>query len=259
MLSLEHKRTWDENGFFIIRGFMPLERCRAIHDRVVEICRLNAAGQQTPNTFVLPEKKPNPLARNAEDNVGKVFRLHRDPIFKKLVEDPAVVDIVSDLIGPELDCFVSQFIFKNHGALGQPWHQDSFYFAFSTTPQIGVWLAVTEATLDNGCLHVMPGSHNEPVHKHVPDQRPHAQYGYTEIVDYDMSKSMPVLMQPGDLLVFHSHLMHRSTDNMSGGSRAAMVWHYTKSGTIDQTRERFGHQNPSHDFMKIERRSPAEV
>jgi hypothetical protein len=52
--------------------------------------------------------------------------------------------------------------------------------------------------------------------------------------------------------------MHCSTDNMSGGIRAAMVWHYTKSGTIDQTRERFGHQNPSHDFMKIEPRRAAQ-
>jgi phytanoyl-CoA hydroxylase len=258
MLSTEQKRDWDEKGFFIIRGFAPIEDCRAMHARVVEISRLSAAGQRVPNVFVVPEKKPNPLARNPEDSVGKIFRLHRDPIFKKLVEDPAVIDIVGDLIGPDLDCFVSQFIFKNHGALGQPWHQDSYYFAFSTRPQVGVWLAVTEATLDNGCLHVMPGSHLEPVHEHVPDRRPHAQYGYTEIVDYDMSKSVPVLMQPGDLLVFHSHLMHRSTDNMSGSIRAAMVWHYTKSGTIDQTREKFGHQNPSHDFMKIERRGAAE-
>jgi hypothetical protein len=258
MLSTEQKRDWDEKGFFIIRGFTPIQACAEMHARVVGICRLNAAGQIVPNVFVLPEKKPNPLAQNPEDNVGKVFRLHRDPIFSKLVEDPKVLDLVSDLIGPELDCFVSQFIFKNHGALGQPWHQDSYYFAFSTRPQVGVWLAVTEATLDNGCLHVMAGSHLEPVHEHVPDRRQHAQYGYTEIVDYDMSKSVPVLMQPGDLLVFHSHLMHRSTDNMSGGIRAAMVWHYTKSGTIDQTRERFGHQNPSHDFMKIERRRAAE-
>jgi phytanoyl-CoA hydroxylase len=258
MLSTEQKRDWDEKGFFIIRGFAPIEDCRAMHARVVEISRLSAAGQRVPNVFVVPEKKPDPLARNPEDSVGKIFRLHRDPIFKKLVEDPVVIDIVDDLIGTDLDCFVSQFIFKNHGALGQPWHQDSYYFAFSTRPQVGVWLAVTEATLDNGCLHVMPGSHLEPVHEHVPDRRPHAQYGYTEIVDYHMSKSVPVLMQPGDLLVFHSHLMHRSTDNMSGGIRAAMVWHYTKSGTIDHTKERFGHQNPSHDFMKIDRRAAAE-
>ena len=121
MLSIEQRRDWDEKGFLIIRGFAPVEDCAAMHARVVEFCRMNAAGERVPNVFVLPEKKPNPLARNPEDNVGKVFRLHRDPIFKKLAEDPAVIDIVSDLIGPELDCFVSQFIFKNHGALGQPW------------------------------------------------------------------------------------------------------------------------------------------
>jgi len=91
MLSTEHKRDWDEKGFFIIRGFMPIADCRAMHARVIEISRLSAAGQRVPNVFVVPEKKPNPLARNPEDSVGKIFRLHRDPIFKKLVEDPAVI------------------------------------------------------------------------------------------------------------------------------------------------------------------------
>ena len=54
-------------------------------------------------------------------------------------------------------------------------------------PVVGVWLAVTEATLDNGCLHVLPGSHHEPVHEHVADRRPNANFGYVEIVDHDMS------------------------------------------------------------------------
>ena len=60
-------------------------------------------------------------------------------------------------------------------------------------------------------------------------------------------------MDPGDLLVFHSHLMHRSTDN-TADTRAALVWHYAQAGTQDRTRERFGHQNPSHDFMPVARR-----
>ena len=152
MLTTEQKRDWDEKGFFIIRGFAPIAVCCALHARVVEICRLNAAGEPLPNVLVLPEKKPNTLAQNPEDNIGKVFRLHRDPLFKKHVEDPAVLDIVSDLLGPNLDCFLSQFIFKNHGAMGQPWHQDSYYFLFGNRPQVGIWLAVTEATLANGCL-----------------------------------------------------------------------------------------------------------
>jgi ectoine hydroxylase-related dioxygenase (phytanoyl-CoA dioxygenase family) len=100
-----------------------------------------------------------------------------------------------------------------------------------------VWLAVTEATLENGCLHVLPGSHTEPVHTHVADGRPGANHGYVEIVDHDMSAAEPVLMEPGDLLVFDSHLMHRSTDNESSGIRAAMVYHYAAAGTVDHTDE----------------------
>ena len=156
-----------------------------------------------------------------EDGVSKIFRLHRDSVFAEFAHSAAVVDLVSPLIQLDIDVFLSQFIFKTAGAWGQPWHQDSLYFPFEPRrPVVGVWLAVTEATLQNGCLHVLPGSQTEPVHQHVPDRRPAANYGYFEIIDHDMSASEPVLMSPGDLLVFDSHLMHRSTDNESSGIRA---------------------------------------
>ncbi len=142
--------------------------------------------------------------------------------------------ILTEAIGPDVDCFLSQFIFKNPGAWGQPWHQDSYYFPFEPArPVVAMWLAVTEATLDNGCLHVLPGSQTEPVHAHVADRRPGALYGYVEIVDHDMSASEPCLLEPGDLLVFDSHLMHRSTDNASNDMRAAMVWHFASAMTVD--------------------------
>ncbi len=252
-MTPEQRRAWESNGFFIIRGFESPGACRAIHERVVEIARLSAGGFRVPNVLVVEEKKPNPRAKNPEDKVAKIFRLHRDSLFKQLVENPRYVAIANELLGPEIDCFVTQFIFKNQGALGQPWHQDSHYFAFSKGPQIGMWLAITRATLQNGCLHVLPGSHKEPVLKHVPDARTYALYGYDEIVGHDTSKSIPALLEPGDLLVFHSHLMHRSTDNVADEIRAAMVWHYAEAGTEDLTKERFGFQNPSHDFMPVTR------
>src|SRR5262249_26428137 len=154
--------------------------------------------------------------------------------FHDFLERPDVLALASELIGAEeIDCFSSQFIFKNPGAWGQPWHQDSFYFPFDPPrPIVGLWLAVTEATLDNGCLHVLPGTQAEPVHEHIPDRRPGANYGYQEIVDRDTSGSEPVLMDAGDLLVFDSHLMHRSHDNTSDGPRAAMVFHLAAAGTI---------------------------
>jgi ectoine hydroxylase-related dioxygenase (phytanoyl-CoA dioxygenase family) len=144
-----------------------------------------------------------------------------------------VANIVDALIGPDVDIFQSQFIFKNPGAWGQPWHQDAHYFPFDTAPQVGVWLAVSEATMDNGCLAVAPGSHLGELLDHGPDKRPSSNYGYLEIdeSDFEAERASPMLMQPGDLLVFHSKLVHRSFDNMAKVPRKALVLHYGKAGT----------------------------
>ena len=209
-------------------------------ERVTEVVRDPALAGELGVKVVPESNKAGVAVAHPEDGVSKVFKLHRDPVFAGFAHSAAVVDVVSELIAPDIDVFLSQFIFKTPGAWGQPWHQDSFYFPFEPArPVVGVWLAVTEATLVNGCLHVLPGSQTEPVHTHVPDRRPGANYGYFEIVDHDMGAAEPVLMDPGDLLVFDSHLMHCSTDNESDGIRAAMVYHYAAAGTVDHTEEYF--------------------
>lgn len=227
--------------------------------RAVEIARLEARGMTVPNVILTPEKKVHPLAKNPEELLAKIFRLHRDGPFNALVEDPRCVEIGRELIEPDIVCFDSQFIFKNCHAMGQPWHQDAFYFAFSKSLQVGFWLAITRATLENGWLRVLPGSHTKPVHRHVPDPRTYALNGYAEIVDYDTSRSIPLLLDAGDLLVFHGHLMHRSTDNVSDCIRAAFVWHYSSARTQDLTLYNFGFQNDTHDFMPIARNTAERV
>ena len=211
---------FDERGFVRLRGLRrrrrPATPCSSESSRVA---RAQADGDRSPMALVLPEA--NLVGRRRvtpRTSRRRSSRLHRDGVFEAFAAGTTCSTGSSDLIGPELDCFLSQFIFKNPGAWGQPWHQDCFYFPFDPArPIVGVWLAVTEATLENGCLHVLPGSHREPVHEHVPDRRPDANYGYVEIVDHDMAGAVPVLMEPGDLLLFDSHLMHRSTDNESDG------------------------------------------
>ncbi len=152
------------------------------------------------------------------------------------------------LLGPDVDCFLSQFIFKHPGALGQPWHQDEWYFRMTPAPQVGAWLAVTEATPDNGPLWVMPGSHREEIHENVTsDPREGANFAYVEIQDADTSNEEMLLMAPGDLLLFHSHLRHRSTDNRSASSRAAMVYHFAREGTT-------GIDAGNQDWLAVARR-----
>ncbi|MEY2570586.1 MAG: phytanoyl-CoA hydroxylase [Acidimicrobiaceae bacterium] len=220
-----------------LSAFVDADVCRRMLERVVEITVRHAAGDHSGSALVLPEANLSARAHDPdarpEDLVAKVFRLHRDTVFADIAASARLTDLVASLIAPQLDCFLSQFIFKNPDAWGQPWHQDSYYFPFEPArPIVGAWLAVTEATLENGCLHVLPGSHREPVHEHVADRRPNANIGYVEIVDHDMAAAVPVLMEPGDLLLFDSHLMHRSTDNRSPGIRAAMVYHYATTGTV---------------------------
>jgi ectoine hydroxylase-related dioxygenase (phytanoyl-CoA dioxygenase family) len=251
-LTAEQRARYDEQGFVRIDGFATEDTCRRMLDRVVELAQAHARSHHGVPGFVLPEANlagsdaVDADAVNPEDLVAKIFKLHGDTMFADFAASPAVTDLLVDLIGPRIDCFLSQFIFKNPGAWGQPWHQDSFYFPFDPPrPIVGVWLAVTEATLENGCLHVLPGSHREPVHEHVPDRRPGANYGYVEIVDHDMAAAEPVLMDPGDLLLFDSHLMHRSTDNVSAGRRGAMVFHYAATGTTEAV------ANPIYEFVTV--------
>ncbi len=255
-LTEARRDAWERDGFFRIDGFAPESVGQAMLDDVVDLARRADRGDDVGGSLVLPEQQPDMAARHqAEDLLSKVFLLARRPAFHDFVTDPAVTAVAADLIGTDdLDCFLSQFIFKNPGAWGQPWHQDSFYFPFDPPrPVVGIWLAVTGATLDNGCLHVLPGSQAEPVHAHEPDRRPSANYGYVEIVDHDMGGSIPVLMDPGDLLVFDSHLMHRSTDNTSAGRRAAMVFHLAAAGTVDRTVEQRGYT--VNDWIPVRRAS----
>lgn len=248
----EQGASWDRDGYFILRGFVPSAVCEEQRERAVELARHEAAGERISPAYVLREPRLESPDRAPEDQVSKIFRLHRqEEVFRTFSRDPRLLETVARILGPDVDCFLSQFIFKHRGSLGQPWHQDSWYFPFDRHPQVGAWLAITEATMENGPLWVLPGSHAEPVHDVVPDRREGANLGYVEIVDHDMSDAVPVLMQPGDLLVFHSHLMHKSTDHEAGGVRAAMVFHYTAGGTTDHTKEKWGFDSPNNDFVPV--------
>ncbi len=254
-LTRAERKSWERDGFVILPGFAKPVVLEAMETRIVELARTADGGGDIGDAYVVPERS---LAgqEHPEDRASKVFRVHRcEPLFREFASDPRLLDCVESLIGPELDCFLSQFIFKLPGALGQPWHQDAFYFHFDRGPQVGVWLAVTDSTPVNGPLWVLPGSHREDVHDVVPDRREHANFAYVEIIDHDTSEASPVLMTAGDLLLFHSHLMHRSTDNDSDGKRAAMVYHYGEAGTVDHSEEKFGIVPPNIDWMPVRRRS----
>lgn len=206
----EQLSEYAARGCFRIKEFAAPAVGWAMAERVTELARAAERGTDISPAFVMLEQQADYAdGREPEERLSKIFRLHRDPIFSEFVMSPAVCDLVRSVLDtPDIACFLSQFIFKNPGAWGQPWHQDSFYFPF------------------------------EPARPVV------------EIIDHDMTAAEPVCMEPGELLVFDSHLMHRSMDNTSDGMRAAMVFHFASVPTVDRTEEIRGYT--VNDWMPME-------
>jgi len=261
-MDAQARRTaWNEQGFFICRGLVAPDDATTVVDEVIGRIRAHPPELHPGETLyqagvdyaIFPERAPSRSAQNPEDRVAKVFNCHTEGVTRRIAESEALVDIVEELLGLDLDCFQSQFIFKNPGVIGQPWHQDSYYFRFDRQPQVGVWLALSRATLENGCLWVLPGSHRGAIREHTPDSRPAANRAYLEIVGEDVSTREPALMAPGDVLFFHSYLMHMSTDNVASERRAAMVYHYARAGTRPISAEVAAQLAPVNRWIPVRR------
>jgi len=235
----ERRKAWTEQGFFHAPGLLTAAEAEALEAEIIGRIRADPPARHPGEAFYLsgtnyglfPEKQASPGATNPEDCISKVFNCHAEGLALALARRPEIVEMVAEILGPDLDCFQSQFILKNPGVIGQPWHQDSYYFRFDRQPQVGVWVALSRATLENGCLWVLPGSHAGDILPHIPDRRPSANRGYLEIVGEDETGKQPCLMAPGDVLFFHSYLMHMSTDNVADHRRSALVYHYARAGT----------------------------
>ena len=108
----------DGPGFLRLPGFAAPEAGEAMLDEVVSIARAVAAGESV-DALVMKESQPDFRAARPEDLVSKIFRLHRRPRFGDFLRLPRVAELLAAAIGPDVDCFLSQFIFKNPGAWGQ--------------------------------------------------------------------------------------------------------------------------------------------
>ena len=252
-LNEDQVNSWNNSGYILLKNFYSSKECTEMNAEVENIIN-SMVGSDDPFSHAyandgyigIREMKPNPEAKTIHDEMSKVFRVHGKGTFNNFINNEDLLDVLEDILGKNIDCFLSQYIFKNPGAWGQPWHQDSSYFPFDRSPQVGAWLATSPATLENGCLVILPGSHKEHLHEHLPDDREGSNYGYTEIKDQDFSKEIPVILETGDLLLFHSFLMHKSYDNKSKLKRTTVVFHFAETGT------KFGEiDSPTNEWISV--------
>jgi ectoine hydroxylase-related dioxygenase (phytanoyl-CoA dioxygenase family) len=162
------------------------------------------------------------------------------PVAMDAVRHPGVCAAASALAGAHLahwdgavKCMQSMLFFKPPGLPGQAWHQDERYIPTRDRSLIGAWIALDEATIDNGCLWVVPGSHRRGVlHKTRPHARPEEFDPSDEAVGVDDDAAVAVEVRAGDVVFFNGYLLHRSMRNRSDGTRRALVNHYMSAASL---------------------------
>lgn len=133
-----------------------------------------------------------------------------------LMRDPAILDPVEALIGPNILVWQSGFFAKRPGDGGfVSWHQDSTYWGLSSPDVVSAWIAFTPSNTTNGCMRVVPGSHTR-------DQLPHADTfadgnmlsrGQEVAVKVDESDALDIVLEPGEMSLHHVRIVHGSKMN----------------------------------------------
>lgn len=167
-------------------------------------------------------------AKSPVHAINKLLRFEDDPELFDYVRIPGLLDRVHELIGDEVWSIATNVFNKPPHVDGRhPFHQDLLYFRIRPAKGIvGVWTAMSETTRENGCLAVIPGSHQGELLRHGDPDWEYVNRGFLGIGDAAKGERHYVLMQPGDTLFFHPLLIHGSGHNRSGGFRRAISAHF---------------------------------
>jgi phytanoyl-CoA hydroxylase len=253
MLDADQIACWQRDGFLVLPAFKPpgaaaalRARSQALVDalaldgdlavfstrdrrRLADAALLASADQVhcffEEDAFDAEGRLVVPKAR-AVNKIGHALH-DRDPVFERFSRDPALAELARDLGCEQPLLMQSMLIFKQPRIGGEVnWHQDASFLATEPQSVIGFWFALEDATRDNGCLWVEPGGHRGPLRERFV----RAEDGLImEPLDRmpwpEASRTRPLEVAAGTLVVFDGLLPHASAVNRSAQSRMAYTLH----------------------------------
>ncbi len=170
-------------------------------------------------------------ASNPDDKT-KAFGANTHLLFPwlyDLVHEPAVLDAVEGVIGPDILCWTAGFFNKRaHDSAYVTWHQDSTYWGLEPIDIVTAWVAFTPSNRGNGCMNVVPGSH-------VRGQMDHADTfasdnllsrGQVIAIDVDEFCAVAFELEPGEMSLHHVRIVHGSEANTSDDRRIGLAIRY---------------------------------
>ena len=130
----------------------------------------------------------------------------------------------------------TMYIFKQPHIGGEVrWHQDGSYLISDPATVTGIWVAIEDANRDNGCLWVQPGGHRSPLREIFQVDWAKREGRLTDLDDTpwpQMGEAIAVEVPAGSLVIFHDHMPHYSSQNLSEHSRHAFTLHVAEKASL---------------------------
>ncbi|RAP75738.1 phytanoyl-CoA dioxygenase family protein [Paenibacillus montanisoli] len=237
-----------EDGYLIVDQVLTIAECDELIQNANDMITGKIPLGAKNGIYMEPEAVALGLVTDDEPDPAYLFKIgHRmhmsDEIFRYYAMHDKIADVLVDLVGSDIKCIQSMYIDKpQHLGVGQPYHQDSYYLKSKPDTLIGVWIALDDVDEQNGCLHVIPGSHRGPIYPHeVPIDERQRKY-FSEVHAANKNKEVPCRLPKGSAVFFPGTMLHRSGDNVTTDrQRRAYVLHYLNARSKQENQTRNPH------------------
>ena len=233
---LDAKRAasiYQKHGALVVRGLMKPYLAaiqRDIEASVAQALALLPQAQKVPEGWTTPDGTlflPAPKSFNRDQQIMVLgCRYDTSAAFFRSAFEPGLLDILEQIIGPDIELFMNgQCLYKEPvGGHPKHLHQDSAYFEHRFEGPVGVLNYAVDTDLVNGALYVVPGSHRLGQLKHV-DTFSHLGLDPQE---WKWEHALPVCGAAGDSIFFHVRCIHGSQENHSTGPRPVFIHRYRR-------------------------------
>jgi phytanoyl-CoA hydroxylase len=221
-LTQEQKEHFQEQGYLAVENVFSAEEVENLRRSV------DALSEQAQN---LTESTDRFKLKAFDNGGGKLVQQVAEPhelggTWMALARDNRLLDIVEGLLGPNIQLYYSMLMMKPpREGFKAPWHQDFAFFVHNRADILACMVAIDDATLENCCLRLIPGSHKLGLLNHFKDGSFTGILQDTAAFD-DPDKQVVLPIKAGGVLLWHSLTLHGSQPNRSERPRRAIVLEY---------------------------------
>jgi phytanoyl-CoA hydroxylase len=227
---MDMARAYAEQGFFAVENLFDLDEIATLSAELTNILR-GGVGE-----VVGASNEPGQSDADLLNSTLAIHHPHKlSQRVAEIVSDQRISGILETIIGPDVKAMQTMMFVKKGGKPGQAWHQDEHFIATRDRSLCGVWIAIDDATIENGCLWVHPGSHQPGI---LYRMEPHGDARFDAAQEavgfpYPREGGQPIELKAGGVAFFNGYTLHRSLPNRVPGSfRRALVVHYMSARSL---------------------------